>query len=640
MKVLRAVIAVAYILFNLADTAQVSLIIGFALAPIQARAISLGFVLIMLFLLFRVKRVSAKRIPWYDVLLIVMSIAATVYIFIVGPTAAEGRAYATNVDCFFAVLLFVPLIEGMRRTDSLWVLILGFIFILYAYFAAYAPGLLWGPGWGVRRLVAFFFLGIDGFYGETMSVFTSILIPFLTFGAFIAVTGIGDFFMDTANSLIGWSRGGAAKASIFGSGLMGMISGSAMANVAAVGTLTIPMMKKTGYKPETAAAIEAVASTGGQIMPPVMGATAFLMADFLGVPYTKVAIAAAIPASLYFFFLYIKIDIEAMKLNLKGIPRAEMPSFFNVMATRWHYLIPLVGLVFTMGVLYWRAEMCALVAIVLSFLISFRRKETALTPRKLVNTIERAARDTIGIGVLCAGLGMIVGVFNLTGLGLNLATILVDLAGGKIFVLLLIVAVVAIILGGPLPTPSVYFFCVLMLAPALIELKVAPMAAHMFVFYWGLAALISPPVAMAAYAAAPIAGASPNAVSFVACRFAIPIYLIPFVFIYHPGTLLIGSPGEILFSTMITFAALLGWLYAIEGYSFFRRLDWKWRVPSLVALILTLYPVNKLTITGISFMLCIVFIDAVVNTASRVTERERREEEGPLEERRSSIRIS
>jgi len=610
-------IGVIFVIFNLTDTAQIFMTIGFVLMPIQARAISLGFVLVLIFLITSTKTKGAGNLPWYDFLLIMMSIAATVYIVIVGPVVAEGRAYATDWDCLFGILLFIALIEGMRRTGGTTVIVIGAVFLFYSYFTNYFPGMLWGPGWGLRRLVSFFYVGIDGIYGEAMSVFTSILIPFLAFGAFLSATGVSRFFMDLAHSLAGWSRGGSAKACIFGSGLMGMMSGSAMANVATVGTLTIPMMKESGYRPETAAAIEAVASTGGQIMPPVMGAAAFLMADYLGVPYIQVAIAAALPAIFYYLFLFVKIDIEAKKLQLKGIPREQLPSFVKVMKKDWYYLIPIVGLVITLAVFSWRAEMCALIAMSLSFFISLRKKDTILTPKRIIRTIDSAARSSIGIGALCAGIGIIIGTTSLTGLGINLSNMLVDLSGGNVTVLLILTAIVAIILGMGMPTAGVYFFCALMLAPALISLGITPMAAHMFILYFGLAALITPPVALAAYTAAPIAGSDPLKTGWIAALMALPLYILPFVFVNHPGLLFIGNIKDVIVAVTIAAGLLMAWFYGIEGYSCLRKIEWQWRLPSLLGIILIVYPNFVLTLIGTGMILLIFFLDVLLKIKSK-----------------------
>lgn len=603
------VFSAVFVLFVLVDTTQVLSLVGFVLTSGQARAIALGFVLVILFLLNSAKR---KRISWYDCIMIAMCFASTIYIVILGPTLAEGSAYATNLDAFFGLCLFIPLVEGMRRTGNTVVIIIGAVFLAYAYFANYFPGMLWGPGWGLRRLVSYFYIGNDGIYGEAMAVFTYILIPFLAFGAFLKATGISEFFVDVANSLTGWSRGGPAKAGVFGSSLMGMVSGSGMANVATVGTVTIPLMIKTGYKPEVAAAIEAAASTGGQIMPPVMGVAAFLMADYLGIPYVKVAASAALPAVFYYLFLFTKVDIEAKKAGLKGVPRNELPSFKEVMKKNWYYLIPVAGLVITLAVLSWRVELCAILGILLCFPISFIKKETALTPKRIVQALESAARGSISVGALCAGIGLIIGTFNLTGLGINLSNILVDLAGGNITILLILTAIIAIILGMGMPTAGVYLICALMLGPALIKLGLPPIAAHMFILYFGLASLVTPPVALAAYTAAPIAGANPFKTSWLAALISLPLYVVPFIFVNYPGLLLIGNAKDIIIAILVVLGALMGWFYAIEGHSFLSKIDWRWRLPALLGLFLIVYPSFIMTLIGTGIILLIFLIDIFI----------------------------
>jgi len=475
------------------------------------------------------------------------------------------------------------------------------IFILFAYFANYLPGFLWGPGWGVRRLVAFLFMSIDGFYGMAMSVFVSILVPFLIFAAFVRATGIGNFFMDIAMSLAGWARGGPAKVAVFSSALFGMISGSAMANVASVGTFTIPMMKKTGFRPEMAAAVEASASTGGQAMPPIMGAAAFLMADYLGVPYWNVAKAAVIPAVLYYVFLWFSIDLLAIKCNAKGLPRNEIPVFWKVLQRDWFCIIPIVGLITALGVFFWRAEMCALLGIGLAIIVSFFRKETWLKPKKLVGVLEDSAVSTIAIGGLCAGLGIIIGLAGLTGLGINLSDALIKVCGGNLVMLLFTTAIVAIILGMGMPTAGVYLFCVLVLAPALIRSGIPAMAAHMFILYFGLVGLITPPVALAAYAAAPIAEADPFKTGWLAVKLSAPLYVVPFIFVQYTGLLLMGSFLDIVLACCVSIAMLISFYAVLYAFTLYRFIGLVQRILYLVATCLLFYP--KTSLVGI--MLCI-----------------------------------
>jgi TRAP transporter 4TM/12TM fusion protein len=591
-------LAVVFILFHLAYIGQVFLRFDIVILPSQMRAVSLGLVLILTFMVSPTTKTTYRGLPWYDVVFILMSIASTIYLLSLSQIVLHGRAYATNLDCLFAFFLFIPLVEAMRRTGATVVVIIGFCFILYAFFADHFSGFLWGPGWGIRRLVAFLYTSMDGFYGMAMGVFALVLIPFLTFAAFVRATGVGDFFMDVALALAGWTRGGPAKVAVVSSALFGTISGSAMANVATTGMITIPLMKKVGYKPEIAGAVEAAASTGGQIMPPVMGATAFLMAEFLGVPYWTIVKAAVVPAIFYFLFLLISVDAEAIKTSLKGIPREELPSFKRVVMRGWYYLIPIVGLLILLGVFYWRAEMGALVGIGLAILVSFLRKKTMLGPKKILQVIEEGAKGSLSIGALSGGLGIIIGICGLTGLGINLSNVLIDIGGGNLLLLLTLTAVAAIILGMGMPTAGVYLFCALMLGPALIRSGINPMAAHMFIFYFGLAGLLTPPVAMAAFTAAPIAGASYFSTGWQAVRLSIPLYIVPYIFIYRSGLLLMGGFQEMILTILLTLVIMISLVYGIRGCSFLGPLGWKRRSIFLLSSILVIIPNWRSAILG------------------------------------------
>jgi TRAP transporter 4TM/12TM fusion protein len=592
-------LAVVFILFHLAYIGQVFLRFDIVILPSQMRAVSLGLILILTFLQLPAKGTTSRRLPWYDVVLILMSIASTIYLLSLSQIVLHGRAYATNLDCLFAFFLFIPLVEAMRRTGSLVVLIIGVVFMLYAYFANYFPGFLWGPGWGIRRLVAFFYTSMDGFYGMAMGVFALILVPFLTFSAILSAAGIIDFFTEVSLALAGWTRGGPAKVAVVSSGLFGTISGSAVANVVVDGAVTIPMMMKVGFKPEVAAAIEAAASTGGQIMPPVMGAAAFLMAEFLGVSYWTVAKAAVLPAIFYYFFLYLSVDAEAQKNNLKGLPREQLPSFLRAMARGGHFLIPIIGLLVALSVFYWRVEMCALFAMGLSILVSFVKKETMLGPKRIIYALEDGAKNLISIGVLSGGLGMIIGICGLTGLGINLSGALIEISRGNLLILLVLTAVAAFILGMGMPTASVYLFCAITLGPALIKLGVDPMAAHMFIFYWGLVGLLTPPVALAAYAAAPIVGASPFLTGWQAVRISLPIYIVPFIFIYQGGLLLRGGFQDIIITNLITLIIMIAFVHGATGVNFFTNIGWRKRIIFLVSGLLLIIPNWKAVLIGL-----------------------------------------
>ncbi len=391
--------------------------------------------------------------------------------------------------------------------------------------------------------------------------------------------------------------------SVVSSGLFGTISGSAVANVVVDGMVTIPMMMRVGFRPEVAAAIEASASTGGQIMPPVMGAAAFLMAEFMGVSYWTVAKASIIPALCYYVFLYLSVDAEALKCSLKGLPQEQLPVFRRVMARGWHLIIPVIGLLVTLSIFNWRVEMCALLGMGLAVVVSFVRKETRLGPRRILNAIEDGARSSMSIGVLSGGLGMIIGICGLTGLGVNLSGGLIDLSGGVLPVLLVLTAVAAVILGMGMPTASVYLFCALTLAPALIKLGVEMMAAHMFIFYWGLVGLLTPPVALAAYAAAPIANASPFKTGWQAVRISLPLYIVPFIFVYREGLLLKGGVQDIFLAIFLTFVVMLGVIAGMTGWNMVGRIRWTERFLFLGSAFLLLIPDSWAIASGLILLI-------------------------------------
>ena len=335
-------------------------------------------------------------------------------------------------------------------------------------------------------------------------------------------------------------------------------------------------------------------------MPPIMGAAAFLMAEFMGVSYWTVAKASIIPALFYYIFLYFSVDAEAVKYGLKGLPRDQLPIFIRVLAKGWYLLIPIVGLLVALSVFSWRVEMCALLGMGLSIVVSFARKETRLGPRKMLRAIEDGARNTISIGVLSGGLGMIIGICGLTGLGVNLSGGLIDLSGANLPLLLFFTAVAAVILGMGMPTASVYMFCALTLAPALIKLGVEIMAAHMFIFYWGLVGLLTPPVALAAYAAAPIANASPFMTGWQAVRISLPLYIVPFIFIYRGGLLLKGGPQDILLAVFLTSVIMVALVGAMTGWDMISRIGWWKRFLFLASTFLLLIPAWWAILFGLS----------------------------------------
>jgi TRAP transporter 4TM/12TM fusion protein len=395
------------------------------------------------------------------------------------------------------------------------------------------------------------YLTTEGILGIPLWVSATFIYLFVLFGAFREKTGLGQLFIDISNAVAGWASGGPAKVAVVTSALEGMISGSSVANTVESGSFTIPMMKRLGYRPEFAAAVEASASTGGQIMPPIMGAAAFIMAEFLNMPYIEIAKAAAIPACLYFFGIFIEVHLEAKRSNLRGMSRDELPRMRTVMKERGHLFFPLVAIiVFLLG--GFTPLYAALMGLVVCVLAAQLRKSTRMGIVDILNAFAAGARGALGVAIACATAGIIIGVVTLTGLGLKLANGLVDLAGGNLLFTLFFTMITSLILGMGAPTTANYIITSTIAAPALVLLKVAPLAAHMFVFYFGIIADLTPPVALAAYAGAGIAKSDPMKTGFIATKLAIGAFIVPYIFVYNPAMLLIGTTPLTLAQNLIT----------------------------------------------------------------------------------------
>jgi TRAP transporter 4TM/12TM fusion protein len=415
-------------------------------------------------------------------------------------------------------------------------------------------------------MVESFFGKEEGLYGIPVGIMSSVLILFIIFAAFLSMTGIGDFFVRLATALAGRMTGGPAKVSVFSSALLGTISGSGVANVMMDGVFTIPMMKRIGYTATFAAAVEAVASIGGQIMPPIMAAAAFIMSDFVGVPFRKVAVAAAIPAILYFFCVFVTVHFEARRLGLRKVPREEMPDLRATLRGDGYLLLPLVALIWY---LYqgFSEEMSALMAVGTTFLISFVRRRSALGPVRLLKAFESGAQAGVTVAMAVAAAGLIIGCLFLSGIGMKFSYMLMTLSGGQLWVALIYTTFAAILLGLSLPTTAVYLTLAIIVAPGLVQMGVPKMAAHMFIFYMGVTSDLTPPTCLSPFAAAAIAGSPPMATAWQAMRLGAVLFIVPFMFVYSPELLMIGSWPEILFAfaraaigIFCLAAGLQGWL--------------------------------------------------------------------------------
>ena len=544
---------------------------GFGLLPIlQQGAVHLAFVLTLTLILYPASQKQDKKrpIPWYDFLLAIVAASSALYLVANYIPLTERAGLPTGTDLFMGFLLILLLLEATRRISNPVLSTLAIIALLYCILGRSLPDFMSHRGFSVERVINHMYLGTEGIFGVPLEVSSTFVFMFILFGAVLDKTGIGKFIIDLSLALAGWSVGGPAKVAVVASGLMGTISGSSVANVCTVGMFTIPLMKSVGYKPEAAGAIEAAASTGGQIMPPVMGAGAFIMAQMLGRPYLEVAVAAIVPALLYYVALAIQVHFEARKEGLVGIPRNRLPSVMLLLKSKGFLLIPLFAIIYFLMAGYTPLK-AAFYGILTCIPLSFLNRETWLTPKKLIEAFESGARSALSVACACACVGMIVGTGTLTGLALRIAGGIIELSGGLLLPTLLLTMCASILLGTGLPTTANFIVTSTMAAPALLQLGVDPMAAYMFVFYFGIAADLTPPVALAAYAGAGIAGADPMKTGLMSFRLALAGLIVPYIYVYNPILLFIGATPLPMIQAVIT--ALIGvFLLSMATIGFYR----------------------------------------------------------------------
>jgi TRAP transporter 4TM/12TM fusion protein len=491
------------------------------------------------------------RIPIADIIFILMLVVPAAYIFIVFDDWIYRVGVVPTTWDFVMSLMFVVAVWEMARRASGWPLaILAGLFILYGHFGNYMPGLFYHKGYGWDRMITYLF-SLDGILGLPTLASAHYIFLFVLFGAFLDASGAGRFFVDFARCIAGQLRGGPAKVSIVSSALIGTASGSSVANVVVDGVINIPLMKASGFRPAVAGGVEAMNSTGGQIVPPVMGAGAFLMAEILGIPYHKVALAAVIPALFYFGAAYFMIDFYSASVGLKGMRREDLPVFHKIMLERGYLLLPIIVLLICLMGLMWSPYRSAMVGIVTMILVSWVRSTTRLGPKKIVDILSKGARGAMEIAATCAAAGIIVGILTQTGLGTKFAMIIFNYSAGNLYLALMFTMAIAIVLGMGMPTTAAYAICASVLAPALIQLNVPEIAAHLFIFYYACLSALTPPVALASFAAAAIANAKTWDVGWQGMRFAIAGYIIPFLMVLGPAMVLEGTAIEIV-TTVIT----------------------------------------------------------------------------------------
>ncbi|MBW2411916.1 MAG: TRAP transporter permease [Deltaproteobacteria bacterium] len=511
---------------------------------------------------------SSQHVPWYDWILFSLALVVGLYIAVFYPSIQYMLTLETPTRVVLGAITILLVLEALRRIIGWFMVAITALFILYAPLADFFPGMLEGKAVPLDQLINYLYLDSNAILGIPISVGSTIILAFVLFGHGLSVTGATKFFMDLSSALMGRFRGGPAKMAVTASSLFGTISGAAVANVVTTGVITIPMMKKAGFRPRVAGAIEAAASTGGQLMPPVMGAAAFLIAELLAIPYREVVVAALVPAILYYFTLFVQIDLESAKFGLKGIPKNQLPSIVSVFKSEWVSVIPLVALIVALFVLNYRPAKAGLMAVFTLLGLSLLKKKDRLTFGKLHQMVVSTGRGLLEITAICSAAGIVIGVLNVSGLGFGLSLQLVKTVGQNLFLLLLLSAIVCIILGMGMPTVAVYILLAVLVAPALTELGIVPLAAHLFIFYFGMMCMITPPVCLASYAAATIAETNPIKLGWTSMRLAIIALMVPFLFVLEPSLILQGEPAKFLLAIP---TALCGGFFlgaGLTGYLF------------------------------------------------------------------------
>ncbi len=532
---------------------------------------------------------AGRSVPWYDWLLAAASLLVGGYVAVFYPTVAYQLGLLAWERVALGGLAVVLVLEAVRRVAGWALMWIGLACILYAKFAWLLPGVFHAKGSPWSRIAAYLYLDSNGILGVPLAVTASIVVAYIFFGQALTAVGGDKFLTALALVAMGRYRGGPAKMAVLSSSLYGTVSGSAVANVVVDGAITIPMMKRAGYPAHVAAAIEAVSSNGGQLMPPVMGAAAFLIAEYLAIPYGQVALAAAIPACLYYLALFVQVDLEAARHGLRGLPREQIPAFRTVMRRGWVFLVPLLVLVYTLMYATWEAGQAGMLAVAVTLAVGALQKETRPSWRGLLDCLEATGRTLLDLVAIVTLAGIVIGALQLSGFTSKLPLLLLSLAGGHTFFLLLLTAAVSILLGMSLPTTVVYVTLAVLVGPALAQMGIVPLAAHLFLFYFGMLSLITPPDCLATYAAAAIARSDFWRTGWTGMRLGIVAYVVPFVFVYHPALIGQGAPLAIAGSTVTAGIGVVLLGIGCAGY-FTRPLGWGQRIWAFAAAAFLLIP--------------------------------------------------
>ncbi len=570
-----------------------------------------AFIVFLAYVVYPAKKGKQRvnYMPWYDILLMVMGAGAFLYFTFNAETIINQGSRFEWYQIVIGIAGIIATGEACRRSVGLPIVIVAGCFILYALIWGLSNPTLWGR---TKYLVPYLFYGKEGILSTPINVCSKFIVVFIIFGAFLERSGIADFFIQISNAVVGGFSGGPAKVAVVASALEGMVSGSSVANTVGSGSVTIPLMKRTGYKPEFAAAAEASASTGGQIMPPIMGAAAFLMAEYVGVPYSAIIICAILPAVLYFAGVFITVHLEAKKEGLRGLTREELPKFLPLLK-KVYLLIPLVLLVYLVATSQKSIQNAAAIAILSVIVVSLFNKENRITPKRIWEALAAGGQGMIAVATACGVAGVIAGTIGMTGLAITLINGVVALAQNQVIVALFLTMICCIVLGMGVPTTANYCIMAATCAPILTRMGVPPMAAHFFVFYFGIVADLTPPVALAAYAGAAIAQANPMKTAVTATKLAIGAFIVPYVFALNPALLMIdiSGPMEVITIVITSLIGIFAVSASLEGY-LIHRMPWYQRLISLCGGLLLIYPGVTTDIIGLALVALAVILQILL----------------------------
>ncbi len=578
------------------------------ISAMRQSGLFVGFLLLLIFLLYpATKKSQMTKIPIIDWAFAILGASGGLYTYFFTDAFAQRALEPNNLDYFFGVITILLILEASRRAVGKWITIICSFFLFYTLFGSYFPGIFAHRGFSLERLIIRMYLVDEGVYGIICRVATTYIFLFILFAAFLKESGVADFFNKLALSLAGGTIGGPAKVAVIASAITGTISGSGVANVATTGSFTIPLMKKTGYRPYFAGAVEAAASSGGLLMPPIMGTAAFVMAQFLGISYVTIIKVGIIPAVLYYVAIFSAVHLEAIKLGLKGLPKDKLPNLKNIILRKGHLILPLFILLYFLlsgkSPLY-----SAFMALISTVLLSQIRSETRMGIKDILNALNYGGRNILTVGIACVVCGIIVGVIAMTGVGQTIGYNILLLSNNMLFFVLFFTMITSIFLSMGLPATACYIIVASVCAPALMQIGILPIVAHFFVFYFGCLSNLTPPVCLASFTAAAIARANPSKVAWTGLRLIFASFIIPYVFVYSPQ-LLLQNVEPIAFVLVLgsTFLAVISFSIADRGYLFDYLGIWD-RVLFLSASMLLIFPGRAVSFIGLIFLIVMIYI--------------------------------